>query len=144
MATKLVAGGEPVEMSAEEEAVLEALRPNLSQTKKAAKARIRDRMDQAQRNGFVYAGARYDSANAGRIAVLANQARAGAGGFPVRMIDIDGGDTGLSRAEIQAMELALDSHLKACSTNAKALLDAVNAAADVAAVRAINIEAGWP
>ncbi len=144
MANKIV-NGERVEMTAEEEAEFEAARtPSLAQAKRAARARIRERMDQAQRSGFVYAGARYDSANAGRIAVLANQARAGAGGFPVRMLDLDGGDTALSRAEIQAMELALDAHLKACSTNAKALLDATQAAADVAAVQAVNVEAGWP
>lgn len=143
-ATKIVNGG-PVEMTAEEEAAFENMRtPPLSQVKKEAKARIRDRMDQAQRGGFAYAGARYDSANAGRIAVLANQARAGAGGFPVRMIDLDDGETALSRAEVQAMEASLDAHFKACSANAKALRDAVASAADVAAVRAINIDAGWP
>lgn len=143
-ATKIV-NGETVEMTAEEEAAFESLRtPPLSQIKKEAKARIRGVMRSAQRGGFTYAGARYDSADAGLIAVLANAARAGLGGFPVRMLDMDGGDTALSRAEMQAMEAALDTHIKACSTNAKALLDAVSAASDVAAVRAINIDAGWP
>lgn len=140
-----IVNGEVVAWSPEEEAAFEAERAvPLSQVRKAARARIRERMDQAQRSGFVYAGARYDSANAGRIAVLANQARAGANGFPVRMLDLDDGDTALSRSEIQAMEVALDTHLKACSTNAKALRDAVSAAADAAAVNAINLDAGWP
>lgn len=144
MATKIV-NGESIAMSADEEAAFEAERtPNLSQAKRAARARIRGLMETAQRGGFVYAGARYDSANAGLVAILANQARVGAGGFPVRMIDLDDGETALSRAEVQAMEAALDAHLKACSAHAKVLRDAVAAAVDVAAVRAIDIEAGWP
>jgi hypothetical protein len=144
MATRMV-NGESVVMTAEEEAAFEATRtPTLPQAKRAARERIRGLMEMAQRGGFVYAGARYDSRNAGMIAILANQARAGAGGFPVRMIDLDDGEAALSRAEVQAMEAALDAHLKLCSANAKTLRDAVAAAADVAAVRAVDLEAGWP
>jgi hypothetical protein len=144
MAT-IIRNGEVIELTAEEEAAFEVARtPTLAQAKRAARERIRGLMEMAQRGGFTYAGARYDSANAGLIAVLANAARAGAGGFPVRMIDLDDGETALSRAEVQAMEAALDMHIKACSAHAKTLRDAVAAAADVPAVRAIDLDAGWP
>lgn len=144
MAT-IIRNGEVVALTAEEEAAFEAIRtPTLNQAKKQAKARLRDRFQQAQRGGFTYAGARYDSADAGYIAVLANQARAGAGGFPVRFFDLADGEAALSRAEVQALEAALDSHLKTCTATAKALRDAIQAAATVDAVRSIDLEAGWP
>lgn len=144
MATKIVAGSEPVNMSAEEEAVLEALRtPTLNQAKRAARNRIQALRDQAERS-FPYAGTRYDSSAAGRIAVLANAARASATGFPVRVVAIDDSETNLSRAEYQAFETALATQLQACSAKATALRQTVNAASDVPAVRAIDLDAGWP
>lgn len=145
MATKIVAGGEPVQMTAEEEAAFEALRtPTLNQAKRERREEIRRRRDLAERT-FSYLGSRFDvAASAGRIAVLANAARASGAGFPVRFVALDDTEIGLSRAEMQAFETALATHLQACSANSVALRQAVNAAGDVAAVRAIDIEAGWP
>ena len=143
MATRIV-NGVLMEMTAEEEAAFEASRtPTLAQARRAAKAAIRDRRDQAERT-FPYLGARYDASAAGRIAVLANAARASGTGFPVRFVALDDTETGLSRAEMQAFETALATHLQACSANAQALRQAVQAAADVAAVRAVDVDAGWP
>lgn len=143
MAT-IIRNGEVVEMTAEEEAAFEAERsPTLSQARRQARDRIRDRRELAERT-FPYAGARYDASAAGRIAVLANAARISGAGFPVRVIALDDSETGLSRAEYQAFEAALASHLQACSANAQALRQAVQAAADVAAVRAVDVDAGWP
>lgn len=147
MATKIV-NGDLVVMTPDEEAAFEASRrPVLSVAKKLARDRIRDRRDQAEKS-FAYLGVRYDASAAGRIAVLANAARASGNGFPVRFVGIDAqgneAETGLSRAEMQAFETALATHLQACSANAVALRQAVNASADVAAVLAVDVEAGWP
>lgn len=143
MATKIV-NGNVVEMTPAEESAFEAARtPTLAQARKAAKARIRDLRDQAERS-FPYLGIRYDASAAGRIAVLANAARASGNGFPVRFVALDDSEVGLSRAEMQAFETALATQLQACSTNAKALRDAVQAAATPQAVLAIDLEAGWP
>ena len=84
------------------------------------------------------------SALAGRIAVLANAARQSGNGFPVRFVSEEDTEVSLSRAEMQTFETALATHLQACSANAKALRDAVQAAATSQAVLAIDIEAGWP
>jgi hypothetical protein len=144
MATKLVAGGEPVQMTAEEEAAFEALRgQTLPQAKRERREEIRRRRDLAELN-FSYGGKVYSAAAAGRIAVLANAARASGTGFPVRFVAADDTETSLTRAEMQAFETALATHLQACSANSVTLRQAVNAAGDVAAVRAIDIEAGWP
>lgn len=143
MATKMV-NGVLVEMTAEEEAAFEASRtPTLAQARRQWKDRIRDRRELAERT-FPYVGARYDASAAGRIAVLANAARISGAGFPVRVVALDDSETGLSRAEYQAFEAALATHLQLCSANAQALRQAVQAAADVAAVRAIDVDAGWP
>jgi hypothetical protein len=143
MAT-IIRNGEAITLTAEEEAAFEASRsPTLNQAKRAARERIRDRRDQAERT-FPYLGVRYDASAAGRIAVLANAARQSGTGFPVRVVALDDSEVSLSRAEMQAFELALATHLQACSANAKALRDAVQAAGDVPAVRAIDLEAGWP
>jgi hypothetical protein len=143
MAT-IIRNGEAITLTAEEEAAFEASRAvTLPQAKRAARERIRDRRDQAERT-FPYLAARYDASAAGRIAVLANAARQSGVGFPVRVVALDDSETSLSRAEMQAFELALATHLQACSANAKALRDAVQAAGDVPAVRAIDLEAGWP
>ena len=143
MAT-IIRNGEIITLTPEEEAAFEAVRtPTLSQARKAAKATIRDRRDQAERS-FPYLGVRYDASAAGRIAVLANAARASGTGFPVRFVALDDSEVGLSRAEMQAFETALATHLQACSTNAKTLRDAVQAAATPQAVIAIDLDAGWP
>lgn len=143
MAT-IIRNGELITLTAEEEAEFEASRtPTLSQARKAAKEAIRNRREQAERT-FPYLGIRYDASAAGRIAVLANAARQSGTGFPVRIVALDDSEVGLSRAEMQAFEMALATHLQACSANAKSLRDQVQAAADVAAVRAIDVEAGWP
>jgi hypothetical protein len=144
MATKIV-NGDVVQMTAQEEAEFEASRtPTLSQARKEKKAQIKDRRELAERT-FPYLGVRYDvSTLAGRIAVLANAARQSGTGFPVRFVALDDSEVGLSRAEMQAFELALATHLQACSANAKALRDAVQAASTPTAVQAIDIEAGWP
>jgi hypothetical protein len=142
-ATKIV-NGAVVEMTPEEEAAFEASRtPTLGQARRAAKNLIRDRRDQAEKT-FPYLTARYDASAAGRIAVLANAARISGAGFPVRFVALDDSEVGLSRAEMQTFEAALATHLQACSSNAKTLRDAVQAAGDVAAVRAVDVEAGWP
>lgn len=143
MAT-IIRNGEIIELTAEEEAAFEAARAlTLSQAKRAARERIRELRDMAERS-FPYVGARYDANAAGRIAVLANAARASATGFPVRVVAIDDTETNLSRAEYQAFETALATHLQACSAKATLLRQTVNAAADVPAVRVIDLDAGWP
>lgn len=144
MATTIIRNGELVQLTAEEEADFEASRtPTLQQARRSAKERIRDLRDLASRT-FPYLGVRYDASMAGQIAVLANAARASGNGFPVRVVALDDSEVGLSRAEMQVFETALATHLQACSAKAKTLRDTVQAAGDVASVRAIDLEAGWP
>jgi hypothetical protein len=143
MATKFV-NGESVLMSAEEEAAFEESRQiSLPQAKRAARERIRTLRDLAERS-FPYLGVWYDASAAGRIAVLANRARISADGFPVRVVALDESETNLSRVEYQAYEAALGTHLQACSAHANTLRQQVNAATTVAAVLAIDLEAGAP
>lgn len=143
MASKIV-NGEPVEMTAEEEAAFEASRmPRLNPAKDTARARIQELRERAERS-FPYSGKRYDASSAGRIAMLANAARTSAQGFPVLEVATDGSETKLSRTEYQAFEAALIAQLQACSARALALRDAVRTAVDVPAVQAIDLEAGWP
>lgn len=143
MATKMV-NGESVLMTAEEEAAFEESRQiSLPQAKRAARERIRTLRDLAERS-FPYLGAWYDASAAGRIAVLANRARISADGFPVRVVALDESETNLSRVEYQAFEAALGTHLQACSAHANTLRQQVNAATTVAAVLAIDLEAGAP
>lgn len=143
MAT-IIRNGEVITLTAEEEASFEAGRtPTLQQARRQAKDRIRSNRKQAE-STFPYGAARYDASAAGRIAVLANAARISGAGFPVREVAVDDSETSLSRAEYQAFEAALASHLQLCSANAQNLRQAVQAAADVAAVRAVDVDAGWP
>jgi hypothetical protein len=143
MAT-IIRNSEVVELTAEEEAAFEASRrPVLSVAKKLKREAIRARRAQAELT-FPYLSVRYDASEAGKIAVLANAARISASGFPVRVVSVDEAETNLSRAEYQAFEAALASHLQACSAHANTLRQAVNAAGDVAAALAVDVEAGWP
>jgi hypothetical protein len=143
MAT-IIRNGEVIELTAEQEAAFEASRtPTLTQAKRAARERIRALRDLAERS-FPYLGVWYDASAAGRIAVLANRARISADGFPVRAVALDESETNLSRVEYQAFEAALGTHLQACSAHANTLRQQVNAATTVAAVLAIDLEAGAP
>lgn len=141
MARQKILNGQVVDMTTEDEAAMQLSMP---QAKRITRGRIAARRLEAERGGFTYAGKRYDSNDRGTIALLANGARAGAAGFPVRVVALDDTETALTAAEYQAFEAAAISHLLACSANARTLRQAVNAAADVDAVLAIDLDAGWP
>jgi hypothetical protein len=140
----IIRNGERVTLEGADADAFEAARtPTLNQARREKREAIRVRRNQAELT-FPYLGGRYDASAAGRIAVLANAARQSGTGFPVRVAALDDTETSLSRAEMQAFELALATHLQGCSANVVALRQAVNAAGDVAAVRAVDVEAGWP
>lgn len=149
MATKLV-NGVPVEMSPAEEAAFEAGRtPNLAQARRLMRDRIADRRSQAESGGFAHLTKRYDSrgGDLARLSILAERARtakAAAGAFTVRVVASDDTEAAFNADEMIALEVSAGDHFLACSANARTLRQAVTAAADVALVLAVDIEAGWP
>ena len=56
----------------------------------------------------------------------------------------DGDFITLPREAVLAMGDAAGAHVQACFAHRKALTDAVNAAADLEALAAIDLQAGWP
>lgn len=46
--------------------------------------------------------------------------------------------------DLKAYGAAIDAHIQACFDNEAALAEAINAAADLDALRAIDLDAGWP
>ena len=49
-----------------------------------------------------------------------------------------------TRTQLRAYGAAIDAHIQACFDHEKALSDAIDAAADLDALRAIDVSAGWP
>ena len=49
-----------------------------------------------------------------------------------------------TRARLRAYGAAIDAHIQACFDHEKALSDAIEVAADLEALRAIDVSAGWP
>jgi hypothetical protein len=147
---KKIVNGQLVDMALDEEAAFEAGRtPTLQQAKRAAREQIALRRLQAETGGFAHLAVRYESkpANLSRIAILAERARtakAASQSFTVRVTAEDDSDTAMNANEYIAYEVSAGNHFVACSDRARTLRQAVNAAADVAAVLAIDINAGWP
>jgi hypothetical protein len=121
----------------------------LQRAKQEAREAIIHRWAKAEGDGLAFQTKRIetDTDNISRIGVLARRARQAKDDgqpFPVSLIAADETVLNLTRAEILLLDTALGDHFKACSDNARTLRQAVTAAATVAAVEAINIEAGWP
>lgn len=49
-----------------------------------------------------------------------------------------------TRTQLRAYGAAIDAHIQACFDHEKILSDAIDAAADLDALRAIDVSAGWP
>jgi hypothetical protein len=151
MAMKLVNGVLVVMSDAELIAFEDSRTLTLAQAKREMRGRIDARREAAERAGFVLpsTGARYASSPAffSRLAVLAARARtakAAGEAFTVNVVAADDSQSNMSANEIIALELAAGDCLVACSANARTLRQAVGNAADVAAVFAVDINAGWP
>ena len=149
MAKKIV-NGQLVDMDPAEEAAFEAGRtPTLNQARREMRDRIALRRLQAETSGYVHLTKRYDSrtADLARLSILAARARtakAAASAFSVRVIASDDSESSMNADEVIALEVSAGDHFLGCSANARTLRQAVNAAADVAAVLAVDINAGWP
>lgn len=149
MATKLVNGVEVV-MTPQEEAELEASRAlTLPQAKRLMRDRIAARRELAESSSFAHLTKRYESrGNAmARLSILAERARtakAQASAFSVRIVATDETEASFNADETIAMEVSAGDHFLACSANARTLRQAVNGAADAAAVLAVDIDQGWP
>lgn len=149
MATKIVNGKE-VTMSPAEEAAFEAERtPTLPQAKRLMRDKIARRRAAAEMGGFLHLAVRYDSdaSELARIAILGERARtakAAATAFSVNVIASDDSQTAMNANEFIALEVSAGDHFIACSAKARALRLAVNKAADVASVLAVDTEVGWP
>lgn len=146
---KLV-NGVVIEMTPEEEAAFEADRtPTLPRAKRAKKHAIIAAWVKAERNGVVFQAKTVEtgSDSLARLGVLARRARQAKDDgvpFPVSIVAADDSILNLSRAELLLLDQAVGDHFKACSDNAKALLQATRDAADLAAVAAVDESAGWP
>jgi hypothetical protein len=150
MATRLVNGIEIV-MKPEESAAHDASRtPTLAQARRFMRERIAARREDAEAAGFLVAGTRFGSgahefARAALLGERARTAKAASQPFNVQILAADGTTTtNMNANELIAFEVAAADHLKACSDNARVLRQAVSDAADVVAVLAVNIDAGWP
>lgn len=149
MATRFV-NGVPVEMSPAEEAAFEAARtPTLAQAKRAAREALAARLIRAEQSSFVFQTGRVvaDAAMLSRIAVLALRAQraiADSETITVRIALEDGSTLNLNRQEMLDLAKAAGDHFIACSANARTLRQAINAAATLAEVAAVDIETGWP
>jgi hypothetical protein len=149
MATKLL-NGVPVEMSDAEYLTFEDSRTlTVAQAKREMRRRIDERRERAERSGFALSATRYDSGPAffSRLSILAARARtakAANESFTVNVVAADESQANMNANEIIALEQAAGDFLVACSQNARTLRQAVGNAADVAAVLAVNVEAGWP
>ena len=147
---KKLVNGELVDMTPEEAAAFEADRtPTLPQAKRAARLAIAARRAEAEHSGFLHAAVRYDSdaLSLARIAVIAERARtaqAASAPLVVTMVAADDSQSNMNAAALIALEVSAGDHFVACSDNARVLRRAVNAAADLAAVTAVDLEVGWP
>lgn len=153
MATKYV-NGVPVVMTPAEEAAFEAERtPTLGQAKRDARRRVRNRQLQARANGFLYQAQRIDSDNDTLTDILVFEARGRRAkednetwANPVRFQAADGSNINLSRQETLDLAKAAGDHLMVVNERARTLIQAINQAADNAAVAAAinDIDNGWP
>jgi hypothetical protein len=69
---------------------------------------------------------------------------AGNPAFAIKFKSPDGTFTPIGAAQIIAVGNAVTAHVQACFARESDLADAINAAADFAALAAIDTEAGWP
>ena len=149
MATKLV-NGVHVEMSPAEEAAFEAARtPTLAQAKRAAREALAARLIRAEQSSFAFQTGRVvsDAAMLSRIAIFAHRAQraiADSETITVRIALEDGSTLNLNRQEMLDLAKAAGDHFIACSANARTLRQAIQAAATLAEVAAVDIESGWP
>lgn len=67
-----------------------------------------------------------------------------AGGKPARKVVTDNGRLTVSNVEFDALVDAVDNHIQAVFDNEYDLLEAIDNAADFAALELIDIDAGWP
>jgi len=149
-ATKFL-NGNLVEMTPDEEAEFETSRAlTLPQARREMRARIAARRERAENGGFQHLGVLYESrgADLARLPLLAARARtakaAGENTWRARVVAADDSESNMNADEVIALEKSAGDHFVACAANARALRQAVNAAADVAAALAIDIEVGWP
>lgn len=148
--TKKMVNGAEVDMDPAEAAEFDGQRAlTLPKAKQAARDLIGLRRDRAETGGFAYLTARYpsDGNSLARISILGERARTAKAAslpFVVSLIAMDDTSSNFNANELIALEVAAGDHFAACSENAKALRQAVNACTDVAAVKAVNIEVGWP
>lgn len=141
--------GVQVAMTADEIAAFELERtPTLAEAKRAKKAAILRRWEKSEASGVEYQSKTIetDVASLARLGVLARRARqavADSESFSVAIVAADDSILNLSRTEILELDKVIGDKFKACADNAKTLRQAVNAAADLAAVAAVDISAGW-
>lgn len=121
----------------------------LTSAKQDARAAILARWAIAERAGVSFGGRVYstDTDRLARISIYAARARRAKEDnvvFAVAVLAADDSANNLNRQELLDLEMAIGDRFKACADNAKTLRQAVNAAATVAEVLAIDINAGWP
>lgn len=124
--------------------------PTLEEAKATALARLADRRWQAETAGVAHAGHTWHTTQDGRVNIAgAVQAAAmfegvhGAGTWSTDWKTVHGWAS-VDLATIQAAGLAVVAHIQACFAREKQIADAIEAAATVAAVQAIDLEEGWP
>lgn len=121
----------------------------LAQAKRDARDALAVRLIRAEQSSFAFQTGRVvaDAAMLSRIAILALRAQraiADSEAITVRIALEDGSTLNLNRQEMLDLAKAAGDHFIACSANARTLRQAINAAATLAEVYAVDIESGWP
>ena len=103
------------------------------------------RRDQAE-NAFTYGGVpvKLDEGTTARLAAASAGLARKPSGETVDWQLARGVFQSLDLAALEAFGDAAFDHVQECFANARALVDAINAAADLDALRAIDLDAGWP
>lgn len=145
MATKLV-NGVRVTLSAQEEADLEASRtPTLAQAKRAKVEALRS-VREDKLNADLTVGAKtIDITPEFRAQLRELQAYSDANpSDPLTVFTANGKAVDVTRAQLVAVNTALHNRMKLINDAAKVKADTIEAAGDLAAVAAVNLDQGWP
>ena len=138
--------GVNIQMTPAEEADFEASRtPSLAQAKSDLRARLRRRRQQAEAAGITV-GAHpvpTDSEFVARLRSLKEWSDDNTG-EAIQVERANGAFVSLTRAQLIAVAKAVAAHMRDCNEVEAAKATAVAALPDLAAVRAYDVDAGWP
>lgn len=120
--------------------------PTLAEAKAAKAAAVKRKRDLMETQGFMHLGKPFDSDERSvlRITQAALTAQVAGAGFTIDWTAADNSVVTLNQAAMLGMPAALATRANALHQHAAGLKAQIVAAADAAALLAIDIDAGWP